>query len=154
MISKPKVTVQKATKAKDIPTQAQFRRWVAAALEGQPGPREVTIRIVDDAEGAALNRDYRHKDYPTNVLAFPAGLPKGLRSPLLGDLVLCAPVIRREALAQGKPQAAHWAHLTVHGTLHLLGYDHETPSQAQEMEFLETRLVTRLGFPDPYKPQD
>ena len=150
MISKPRVTVQKATKTKDIPTQAQFRRWVAAALEGQPGPREVTIRIVDDAEGAALNRDYRHKDYPTNVLAFPTDLPESLHSPLLGDLVLCAPLVRREALEQGKRLEAHWAHLTVHGTLHLLGHDHETEGQARKMEAREQSILAALGYPDPY----
>lgn len=133
-----------------LPTRKQFQRWVAAALNGQRDAAEVSIRIVDEAEGAELNRTWRHKDYATNVLSFPAELPPGIRSPLLGDLVICAPVVIREAAQQGKSPEAHWAHLVVHGTLHLLGYDHETGAEAEAMEALETRMLAGLGYPDPY----
>lgn len=133
-----------------LPTRKQFQRWVAAALNGQRDAAEVSIRIVDEAEGAELNRTWRHKDYATNVLSFPAELPPGIRSPLLGDLVICAPVVIREAAQQGKSPEAHWAHLVVHGTLHLLGYDHETEAEAEAMEALETRMLAGLGYPDPY----
>lgn len=133
-----------------LPTRKQFQRWVAAALNGQRDAAEVSIRIVGEAEGAELNRTWRHKDYATNVLSFPAELPPGIRSPLLGDLVICAPVVIREAAQQGKSPEAHWAHLVVHGTLHLLGYDHETGAEAEAMEALETRMLAGLGYPDPY----
>lgn len=133
-----------------LPTRKQLQRWVAAALNGQRDAAEVSIRIVGEAEGAELNRTWRHKDYATNVLSFPAELPPGIRSPLLGDLVICAPVVIREAAEQGKSPEAHWAHLVVHGTLHLLGYDHETEAEAEAMEALETRMLAGLGYPDPY----
>ncbi len=144
--------MQKATRLRALPVQSQFARWVSAALRGcvHRHTAEVTIRLVDEDESAAFNRTYRHKNGATNVLAFPAGLPKGMRSPLLGDLVICAPLVRREAAEQGKKLEAHWAHLTVHGTLHLLGYDHETEAQARSMEALETAILAKLGFRDPY----
>ena len=108
------------------------------------------MRIVDEAEGRALNARWRGRDYATNVLSFPAELPPGVALPLLGDLVVCAPVVAREAAEQGKPEADHWAHLVIHGTLHLLGFDHESESDAVVMEGLERELLAGLGIGDPY----
>lgn len=133
-----------------LPAPASFRRWVDAALVGNRRSAELSIRLVDAAEGQQLNRDYRGKNYPTNVLSFTAELPAGVPLPLLGDLVLCAPVIAREAAEQGKPVAAHYAHLTVHGVLHLLGMDHQTETQASTMEAEETRILATLGISNPY----
>ena len=135
-----------------IPAPASFRRWVEAALRGakRRRPAELSIRIVDADEARTLNRDYRGKDYATNVLSFEAELPPGLKLPLIGDMVICAPAVAREAAEQGKPAHAHWAHLTVHGTLHLLGYDHVVKAEAEAMEALETRILVGLGFADPY----
>ncbi|HKK22196.1 MAG TPA: rRNA maturation RNase YbeY, partial [Pseudohaliea sp.] len=127
-----------------------FERWVAAALGGDGGAAELTVRVVDEAEGRELNRRYRGKDYATNVLSFPADLPPGVDLPLLGDLVLCAPVVAREAAGQGKLEAHHWAHLTVHGVLHLLGEDHQGDAEAERMEAAERRILAGLGMPDPY----
>ncbi len=116
---------------------------------------ELTIRLVDEAEGLELNSTYRHKDYATNVLSFPADVPDELLDiPLLGDLVICAPVVAREALEQRKPLQAHWAHLVIHGCLHLLGYDHIDDAEAEEMETLERELLAELGHPDPYACDD
>jgi probable rRNA maturation factor len=111
---------------------------------------EVSVYIVDEAESQELNSQYRGKDKPTNVLSFPADIPEEVGVPLLGDLVVCAPVVEREAQEQGKTLNAHWAHMLVHGTLHLLGYDHLEDDEAEVMEALETRLVTQLHFPAPY----
>ena len=111
---------------------------------------ELAIRIVGLEEGQALNRDYRGKDYPTNVLSFPAELPPGVALPLIGDLAICAPVVAREAAEQGKKPTQHWAHMTVHGVLHLLGYDHLEDAEAERMESLETRILASLGIADPY----
>ncbi|HEY1069986.1 MAG TPA: rRNA maturation RNase YbeY [Thermomonas sp.] len=137
-----------------VPAAASFRKWVAAALSGRIREADLAIRLVDEKEGRALNHHYRGKDYATNVLSFPAelpeGLPKGVKLPLLGDLVLCAPVVAREAKEQGKPLNAHYAHLTVHGSLHLLGWDHEDPREAEAMERLEREILAGLGLPDPY----
>ena len=135
-----------------IPSPASFRRWVEAALRGAKRlrPAELSIRIVDTDEGRALNRDYRGKDYATNVLSFEAELPPALKLPLIGDMVICAPVVAREAAEQGKPERNHWAHLTVHGTLHLLGYDHIVEAEAEAMEALETHILAGLGIADPY----
>jgi probable rRNA maturation factor len=130
---------------------------VAAALAGRIREADLAIRIVGTREGRALNRHYRGKDYATNVLSFPADvaegvkLPKGVRMPLLGDLVLCAPVVAREAKDQDKPLAAHYAHLTVHGALHLLGWNHEDPREAECMEQLEREILAGLDIPDPYQ---
>jgi probable rRNA maturation factor len=110
----------------------------------------VAIRIVDADEGQALNLQYRGRDYATNVLSFPADLPPGVNLPLIGDLVICAPVVAREAAEQGKKPTDHWAHMTVHGTLHLLGYDHMEDAEAEAMEALETRILAGLGIADPY----
>ena len=147
-MTKLQLTVQRATQA--LPADADFQRWAQAALAGRRQMAELVIRIVDEDEGAELNRRYRHKSWPTNVLSFAADLPAGVTTGLLGDLVLCAPVVIREASEQGKPEPAHWAHLTVHGILHLLGYVHETGSQAEEMEALETTILAGLGYLDPY----
>jgi probable rRNA maturation factor len=135
-----------------VPSAASFREWVNAALAGAKRRRqaELSIRIVDAAEGRELNRDFRGKDYATNVLSFPAELPPGVQLPLIGDLAICAPVVAREAAEQGKPPRHHWAHMTVHGVLHLLGYDHIVDAEAEAMESLETRILAKLGIPDPY----
>ena len=135
-----------------LPSAASFRRWVEAALRGarRRNSAELAIRIVDADEGRAFNRHYRGKDYATNVLSFPAELPPGVQLPLLGDLALCAPVILREAVQQHKLPRDHWAHLTVHGVLHLLGHDHLDQTEAEAMEALETRILAGLGITDPY----
>jgi probable rRNA maturation factor len=135
-----------------LPAPVSFRRWAEAALRGakRRKPAELAIRIVDTDEGLALNRDYRGKAYATNVLSFPVELPPGIMLPMIGDLAICAPVVAREAQEQGKPVQHHWAHLTVHGVLHLLGYDHEVDAQAEAMEALETRILAGLGIANPY----
>lgn len=149
------VSISYATPRKGVPAATSFRRWVAAALAGRIRDADLAIRIVDNEEGQALNRHYRDKDYATNVLSFPAerppGLPKNARFPLLGDLVICAPVVAREAAEQGKPVNAHYAHITVHGVLHLLGWDHENDADAQAMEQLEREILAGLGIADPYR---
>jgi probable rRNA maturation factor len=146
------IHVDRGPAAHGLPAVRSIRAWVRAALATRGEERgEIAVRIVDEAEMRALNGRYRHKDYPTNVLAFPADLPAGVDVPLLGDIVVCAPVVAREALEQGKRARAHWAHLLVHGTLHLLGHDHERPRAAAAMEALETRVLAALGFPDPYR---
>ncbi|HAI58613.1 MAG TPA: rRNA maturation RNase YbeY [Xanthomonadaceae bacterium] len=136
---------------KGLPSATSVRRWVAAALAGQRRAIELSVRYVGSDEGRALNRDYRGRDYATNVLSFPAELPPGVRTPLLGDLVICAPVVALEALGQDKPLAHHHAHLAVHGVLHLLGMDHErSDAEAAAMEARERLILARLGIPDPY----
>lgn len=133
------------------PTQAQFRLWCEMGLRQRAADSELTIRLVDEAEGRELNNTWRHKDYATNVLSFPADVPdEMLDIPLLGDLVICVPVVAREAAEQGKSLDAHWAHLVIHGCLHLLGYDHIDDDEAEEMEALEQTLLAELGYPDPY----
>lgn len=149
------VALSYAIARKGVPAAPSFRRWVHTALESRIRDADLAIRIVGQDEGRALNRHYRGKDYATNVLSFPAerppGLPKHAKFPLLGDLVLCAPVIAQEADSQGKPLAAHYAHLTVHGCLHLLGWDHEDDADAQAMEQLEREILAGLGIADPYR---
>lgn len=143
--------LQLATTAQELPSETQLRQWCELALRQRTAPSELTIRIVDEAEGRELNHTWRGKDYPTNVLSFPADIPEGLLDiPLLGDLVICAPVVAREATEQGKAASAHWAHLVIHGCLHLLGYDHLDDEEAEEMEGLERQLLAELGYPDPY----
>ncbi|MBS4096413.1 MAG: rRNA maturation RNase YbeY [Sulfuricella sp.] len=142
--AKLSLAVQYAAPPDALPTRSQFRRWVKAALEGDA---ELTLRLVDEEEGRALNRDYRGKDYTTNVLTFVYDdLPY-----VAGDIVICPVVVAREAAEQGKTLEAHYAHLTVHGVLHLQGYDHESDDEAEEMEARETQIVTKLGYPDPYR---
>ncbi len=143
--------VQRVTAASPTPRDAELRSWARAALADLGGTHELTLRLVDEAESAALNTQYRHKSGATNVLSFPFEAPPGLASRLLGDLVICAPVVAREAEEQGKTAAAHWAHMVVHGVLHLRGYDHMSDSEAAEMETLETEILARLGYADPYR---
>ena len=137
------VAVSYALPRTGLPAAVSFRKWVAAALKGRIREADLAIRVVDSG-----------KDYATNVLSFPAegpeGLPKGVKCPLLGDLVICAPVVAREADEQGKALNAHYAHLTVHGVLHLLGWDHEDDKEAEAMEQLEREILAELGIADPY----
>ncbi|GGQ17874.1 rRNA maturation RNase YbeY [Shewanella litoralis] len=143
--------LQIAVNNSTIPTQAEFKTWVRTAI-GQTMPEvELTIRVVEIAESQQLNLTYRGKDKPTNVLSFPFEAPPEVELPLLGDLVICAKVVEQEATEQNKPLNAHWAHMVIHGCLHLLGYDHIIDEEADEMESLETQLVEGLGFSDPYK---
>lgn len=128
----------------------QFQRWVALALEGRRPRGEVCIRIVDPEESRTLNREYRGKDKPTNVLSFPFEAPPGIPLDLIGDLVICAPVVQQEAQEQGKKPLDHWAHMVIHGTLHLLGFDHIKEDEAEQMEALERALLARLEIADPY----
>jgi len=151
------VSVGYAVPRAGLPAAVSFRKWVAAALDGRIRDADLAIRIVATKEGRALNRHYRGKDYATNVLSFPAEIaegvkmPKGVKMPLLGDLVLCAPVIAREAREQKKPLMAHYAHLTVHGALHLLGWDHDDDTDADCMEQLEREILAGIGIEDPYR---
>ena len=137
-----------------------MKAWLSLTV-GEVGPQhnngsEVSIRIVGETESREMNLNYRHKDFSTNVLAFPSGLPEIEDWPEdtpvpLGDLVICAPVVEREAAEQGKDLAHHWGHMLVHGTLHLLGYDHQTDAQAQKMESIEARILDSGGVPNPYE---
>lgn len=136
------LAVQRASRARHIPADATLRRWARAALSR---PADVTVRYVAEAEGRRLNREFRGKDYATNVLTFVYQA-----KPLAGDVVICAPVVAREARAQGKPVPAHHAHLLVHGLLHLQGHDHERDGEAKRMESRERRILAALGFDDPY----
>lgn len=147
------LSVGYGTSRKGVPAAASFRGWVEAALRGAKRRKatELSIRIVDTKEGRTLNREYRGKDYATNVLSFPVELPPGITLPLIGDLAICAPVVAREAKEQGKHPRDHWAHMTVHGVLHLLGYDHIDDAEAEAMEALETRILAGLGIADPYE---
>ncbi|UXO67493.1 rRNA maturation RNase YbeY [Pantoea dispersa] len=133
-----------------LPVEAAFQRWLEAAVTPFQPESEVTIRLVDEAESHELNLTYRGKDKPTNVLSFPFEAPPGIELPLLGDLIICRQVVEQEAAEQGKSPEAHWAHMVVHGTLHLLGYDHIEDEEAEEMEALETEIMLALGYPDPY----
>ena len=152
----PIIDLQIASKnSEGLPTLEQFTHWVETALafeaQTEDFPEtEMTIRIVDEEESQTLNREYRGKDYPTNVLSFPFEVPEGIELPLLGDLVICRQVMECEAKEQQISLASHWAHLAVHGTLHLLGYDHIEEAEAEEMEGLETQIMQKLGFEDPY----
>ena len=137
------LSVQYASNEKQIPTRPQFRRWVSAALEQDV---QMVLRIVDEIEGRALNLSYRNKDYATNVLTFVYYDAQ----PLYGDVVICAPVVAREAKEQGKDLLAHYAHLAIHAALHLQGYDHEKKRDAEKMEARETALMLKLRYPAPY----
>ena len=142
--------LQLATEATDIPSEAALKRYLDAAISPFQAEAEVTIRIVDAAESQQLNFDYRHKDKPTNVLSFPFQAPAGIELPLLGDIVICVQVVAQEALEQNKALEAHWAHMVVHGCLHLLGFDHINDTDAEEMEAEEVQILQELGFSDPY----
>ncbi|TNG95658.1 rRNA maturation RNase YbeY [Pasteurellaceae bacterium USgator11] len=134
----------------NLPSQTQIALWAQSAVKPSLDDLEMTVRIVDEAESQDLNRTYRGKDYPTNVLSFPFESPAEVELPLLGDLVICRQVVEREAAEQQKPLLAHWAHMVVHGSLHLLGYDHIEDAEAEEMESLESEIMQALGFADPY----
>jgi probable rRNA maturation factor len=142
--------LQLATEAKDLPDEKQIQQWLEAAILPFQSEAEVTVRIVDEAESQQLNFDYREKDKPTNVLSFPFECPPGIELPLLGDLVICAQVVAKEAAEQHKSLSAHWAHMVVHGSLHLLGFDHINEEDATEMEAEEIQILAELGFADPY----
>ena len=133
-----------------IPSVEDIEQWVGSAVGTSKENVELSIRVTDREEISELNKTYRNKDGATNVLSFPAELPAELELPLLGDLVICAPVVEDEAKQQGKTLQAHWAHMIIHGTLHLLGYDHIDDSDAEIMENLEIKLLTSLEFPNPY----
>ncbi len=146
------LSVQFASAADGLPSRAQVRRWVAAALEHSA---EITVRIVDAEEAQALNQDYRQKGYVPNVLTFEygeIGRDESGRGVLGGDVVICAPVVEREAREQGKPLKDHFAHMTVHGVLHLQGYDHLEPAEAEAMESREIAILKQFHIPNPYLP--
>jgi probable rRNA maturation factor len=138
------------TDSPGLPTEADFQRWLEAVLPQFQEVSEVTIRLVDDAESHELNLTYRGKNKSTNVLSFPFEAPPEIELPLLGDLIICRQVVEQEAIEQEKALLAHWAHMVVHGSLHLLGYDHIVDHEAEEMESIETEIMHRLGYPDPY----
>lgn len=143
--------LQLASEADALPQQQDIQTWLDAVLDEVQLPQgEITVRIVDETESRELNHQYRGKDYPTNVLSFPFEAPPGVELDLLGDLVICAPVVVREAAEQHKPLLHHWAHMCVHGTLHLLGFDHIDDNDAEEMENLEIRILAKLAIDDPY----
>jgi probable rRNA maturation factor len=151
-----RILVQRATRKTPAPTATLLRRYAKQALQDRVAAAEMTIRIVDEAEMTTLNGRYRGKAYPTNVLSFPFDMPEEIEEelPILGDLVICASVVVKEAKEQHKTVAAHWAHMVVHGTLHLLGYDHVKDDEADRMEAEEILILKRLGFSDPYKTPD
>jgi probable rRNA maturation factor len=135
---------------RSAPANALFESWVRAALKPRHTDAEISLRIVDEAEIAELNREYRGQNYATNVLSFPTDLPPELNLPHLGDIIICAAIVEHEAAAQAKTPEAHWAHMTVHGTLHLLGYDHVDDDEADAMEQLEINILSSLNYPNPY----
>ena len=153
MKTRLKLALQNASGATNLPTRAQIKKWTETALQADVANAEITFRIVDAEEGQTLNRDYRGKDYATNVLTFTfdEDMPDIPGLPLLGDIVLCAPVVEREATEQGITLEAHYCHLVVHGVLHLQGYDHIEEDEAEAMEALETQIVISLGYDDPYR---
>ncbi|MBS4050976.1 MAG: rRNA maturation RNase YbeY [Methylomonas sp.] len=143
--------IQIATESSDYPSERQFQRWVDTVLADPGQDSEIVIRLVDDAESAELNRRYRHKPGSTNILSFPFEAPEGVELDLLGDLVICVPLIAQEARQQDKLPEHHWAHITIHGTLHLLGYDHIEETEAEEMEALEIKFLNKLNIANPYQ---
>jgi probable rRNA maturation factor len=151
-----RLELQRVSQARPRPTRAAVQRWVDAALVRLAAPAALTVRLVDTAEGQQLNRAFRGIDRATNVLSFPferlPGMPQRRRQ--LGDVIVCSPLVLAEAAAQGKSAEAHYAHLIVHGVLHLIGFDHQEQEQAARMEALETEILTGLGYPDPYRSQD
>ncbi|MEZ8229878.1 rRNA maturation RNase YbeY [Vibrio splendidus] len=133
-----------------LPTEQDIQLWLDKTIPQFQENAELTVRIVDTEESHQLNHDYRGKDKPTNVLSFPFEVPPGMELDLLGDLIICRQVVEKEAEEQNKPLLAHWAHMVVHGSLHLLGYDHIEDDEAEEMESLETEIMQTMGFEDPY----
>ena len=148
-----RVHVEDVSGEPGVPPVADLARWAKQALGASRCEGELSIRVVGEAEGTEFNARYRGKTGPTNVLSFPAELPAGVPAVAVGDLVICAPVVSREAREQGKAPDAHWAHMVVHGCLHLLGYDHATETQAAHMEPLEADILRILGYPNPYAPR-
>ena len=146
------VTLDLQSEVEGGPEEDDIRRWIEAVLETEAytADVELTVRVVDEDEMAALNTRYRHKTGPTNILSFPFEAPPGVELNLLGDLVIAAPVVKQEAREQGKTESAHWAHMIVHGTLHLLGYDHQESVEAEDMEAREIRILKQLGYSNPY----
>ena len=148
------IDIQNPENYTTLPAEDDLLHWAQAAWQGE-GEAGVVVRIVGEAESQELNRAYRGKDYPTNVLSFPYDAPpiplEDGETEYLGDLAICLPVMEREAAEQGKTATQHWAHLLIHGLLHLQGYDHITDDEAEEMEALETQILASLGFPDPYQ---
>lgn len=146
------ITIQRVVPKTDIPSPTLLKKWAKQALTDRTTDIEMTIRIVDTDEMTELNSHYRHKTGPTNVLSFPYEMDESPEEelPLLGDIVICAAVVQQEAQNQNKSAEAHWAHMVVHGTLHLLGYDHEDPTEAEQMESIEISILKELGFPNPY----
>lgn len=153
MTSTIEVFVDNSCDAQNLPSDAQFTQWMQAALLGLRTRAEVSIGIVDEQSSAALNKQYREKNYATNVLSFPSDLPEDFDPPLLGDLALCAAVIEREAREQHKPALAHWAHMVIHGCLHLVGFDHIDDADAEQMEAREIAILHTLGFSNPYEKE-
>ncbi len=145
-----KLEIQYVFESDGLPSSELFQRWAQAVL-GQNSSAELVIRIVDIEEIAALNQTYRKINGPTNILSFPFEAPPYVESHHLGDLVICAPVVTEEAHQQGKMERSHWAHMVIHGILHLQGYDHQTKHEAVHMERLETQIMAQLGYPDPYQ---
>jgi probable rRNA maturation factor len=148
--SRLSVEMQVASRSTRLPSARKVRRWIESALAPGRGRRSIGVRFVDRAESRRLNATYRSRNRPTNVLAFPAPAQQPAGERLLGDLVICAPVVAEEARAQGKDVDAHWAHLVVHGTLHLLGHDHDRRRAARDMEAREVRILAKLGYSNPY----
>lgn len=148
------VDIQHATQSSPLPSDENLTAWARIAYQGNEDEPEVTLRLVDRTESHELNGRYRDKEKPTNVLSFPFEAPPGIPIGLLGDLVICADVVAAEAEAQQKSISAHWAHMVIHGMLHLQGYDHVNPEDAVIMEGLETRLLSALGFPAPYLDEE
>lgn len=145
-----KIEVQVVFSSPGQPDKAQIQQWIDAALQDYDKDTEIVVRIVDVHESAQLNKQYRHKPGPTNILSFPADIPEGIGLNLLGDLVVCAPVVEREAIEQQKLLTHHWAHIIIHGVLHLLGYDHIEDTEAELMESLEIKILQTLNISNPY----
>lgn len=144
------IEIQAVFESAGQPDQQQIQLWVDTALDDYEQDTEIVVRIVDEQESAELNEQYRHKSGPTNILSFPVDLPEGIELDLLGDLVICAPVVEKEALEQDKLLAHHWAHIIVHGVLHLLGYDHIDDDEAELMENKEIAILNKLHINNPY----
>ena len=144
------IEIQTIFKSNGQPDQEQIQRWVDAALEGFNQGTEIVVRIVDEQESAELNEQYRHKKGPTNILSFPVEVPEGIELNLLGELVICAPILEKDALEQHKALTDHWAHIIVHGVLHLLGYDHIDDDEAELMESKEITILNKLNIKNPY----
>jgi probable rRNA maturation factor len=145
------IEIQNIYQASNIPDEQPIQHWIDAALKDHSTDTEIVIRIVDEQESAELNEQYRHKKGPTNILSFPVEIPEGIELDLLGDLVICAPILEKEALEQQKVLVDHWAHIIIHGVLHLLGYDHIEEDEAELMENKEISILESLSITNPYQ---